>query len=56
MPNERSKAFNDGYLDGKLNYNKDCPYDDIPSIKEYAKGYSIGIQAYLNEDYEIQWR
>ena len=38
MPNERSQAFNDGYLDGRMNYNKECPYDDIPNIKEYSKG------------------
>ena len=50
MTNPRSQAWNDGYLDGLMNYKKDCPYEDIPSIKEYADGYSIGIQAYLIEE------
>ena len=56
MTNERSEAFNDGYLDGRMNYSEDCPYDDRPSIEEYLDGYIMGIQDYLNEDYEIQWR
>ena len=48
---ERSEAWNDGYSDGRMGYNKDCPYDDMPNIKEYTKGYSQGLQNNLIDEH-----
>tara|TARA_R110002020_G_scaffold460777_2_gene679423 strand:+ start:907 stop:1101 length:195 start_codon:yes stop_codon:yes gene_type:complete len=50
IPRVRSDAWNDGYYDGRMDYEENCPYEDRPSIVQYLRGYAQGIESLLLED------